>query len=309
MSEADPYLRAGIDYCLDHDLDSWRLYMTAWLARSQAEQGRYPAAHELARDVLRHPHLSPISEVVAAVVAGQLAARTDGRDDGHLARAVELAERTGETQRLVPVAAALAEAAWLAGDAESVVAAVDRAWSAAVARPQRWELGELAWWLALAGERRYPPAPIAQPFADMVAGRWRAAHDEWQRLRCPLWSAWSLALSPSLDDARTALQIVDAIGAPAVRAAIVRDRHAAGLPVPRGPRAATRENTWGLTVREVEILGLLTEGSSNAEVARRLYLSEKTVGHHVSSILRKLGEPTRSRAVARAMHERIVGPT
>jgi DNA-binding NarL/FixJ family response regulator len=40
-----------------------------------------------------------------------------------------------------------------------------------------------------------------------------------------------------------------------------------------------------------------------------LYLSEKTVGHHVSSILRKLGEPTRSRAVARAMHERIVGPT
>jgi DNA-binding NarL/FixJ family response regulator len=54
------------------------------------------------------------------------------------------------------------------------------------------------------------------------------------------------------------------------------------------------------------VLALLVQGLSNAEVADRLFLSEKTVGHHVSAVLRKLGEPTRSRAVAAALRRRIV---
>jgi DNA-binding NarL/FixJ family response regulator len=45
---------------------------------------------------------------------------------------------------------------------------------------------------------------------------------------------------------------------------------------------------------------------SNADIAARLYLSQKTAGHHVSAVLRKLGEPTRSRAVAAAVRRGIV---
>jgi DNA-binding NarL/FixJ family response regulator len=48
---------------------------------------------------------------------------------------------------------------------------------------------------------------------------------------------------------------------------------------------------------------------TNAEVAQRLYLSERTVGHHVSAILRKLDEPTRAGAVAAALRRRIITPT
>jgi DNA-binding CsgD family transcriptional regulator len=66
------------------------------------------------------------------------------------------------------------------------------------------------------------------------------------------------------------------------------------------PRAATRANPGGLTGRELDVLALLSEGLRNREIAARLYVSEKTVGHHVSAILRKLAVPTRGQAAAEA---------
>ena len=70
--------------------------------------------------------------------------------------------------------------------------------------------------------------------------------------------------------------------------------------VPRGARASTRSNVGGLTDREVDVLDLLEEGLRNAEIAARLHLSEKTVGHHVSAILAKLGASSRTEAVRKA---------
>jgi DNA-binding NarL/FixJ family response regulator len=68
--------------------------------------------------------------------------------------------------------------------------------------------------------------------------------------------------------------------------------------VAHGPRSATRRNPAGLTPRELEVLGLVADGLRNAEIAERLFLSEKTVGHHVSAILRKLGARTRAEATS-----------
>jgi DNA-binding CsgD family transcriptional regulator/tetratricopeptide (TPR) repeat protein len=307
FAEADRQLEAGIAYCTDRDLDTWRLYMSAWLAHSQAEQGRYTAAERHLADILRHPHLSPITRVCALPVAGVLAARR-GADTTMLDEALPIALATGEPQRLVPVAAARAEAAWIAGLAADIPAEIDHAWPLAITHPQPWSLGELCWWLHLAGDRRPVPASVARPFALMLAGRHRVAASEWRDLSCPLWSAYALAFSPELRDAQECLAILDRLGASAVRDAVLRTRHAQGLTVPRGPRAASRANPAGLTVREVEVLGLLAEGLSNAEVARRLFLSEKTVGHHVSAVLRKLSEPTRSRAAATALRLGIIPP-
>jgi DNA-binding CsgD family transcriptional regulator/tetratricopeptide (TPR) repeat protein len=306
--DAERDLRAGLAYCDERDLDSWGLYMAAWLGRSLAEQGRYAEARSEVDRVLRHPHLSPITRVVAAPIAGLLAVRQDRDDEGALAAAVAIAEATGETQRLVPLAAARAEAAWIAGRVPDVVAEIDRAWPAAVAQPHRWALGELCWWLAVADQPRPPPVPVATPFARMLAGDWPAAAEEWTRVGCPLWAALALAASPALADGRRALEIVDELGATAVRRAVLRDRHARGLPVPRGPRAASLANPALLTARELEVLQLLGDGLSNSDLAQRLYLSEKTVGHHVSAVLRKLGEPTRSRAVAAALRRRLIIP-
>ena len=109
-----------------------------------------------------------------------------------------------------------------------------------------------------------------------------------------------------MDAAREAVDILDRIGAPAVREALLRTRHANGLPVPRGPRTANRSHDAQLTPRELEVLALVAGGLSNADVSRKLYISEKTVGHHMSSILRKLDQPTRARAVALARSQGIV---
>jgi DNA-binding CsgD family transcriptional regulator/tetratricopeptide (TPR) repeat protein len=308
LADADRHLHAGITYCADRDLDTWRLYMTAWLARSLAEQGRYDAAERHVADVTRRPHVSPITQVSVLPVAGLLAARRGRDGTGELDEALTIAVRTGEALRLIPVAAACAEAAWIAGRPQDLIAAIDRAWPVAVAHPHTWGLGELGWWLRLAGDDRPVTAPLARPFALMLAGEHRAAAAAWEALGCPLWSAHALAFSPEMRDAQQCLDILDKLGATAVRHAVLRDRHARGLAVPRGPRTASRANPAGLTAREAEVLQLLADGLSYAEVAERLVLSEKTVGHHVSAVLRKLGEPTRSRAVAAALRLGVIAP-
>jgi DNA-binding CsgD family transcriptional regulator len=308
FADADRHLHAGITYCADRDLDTWRLYMTAWLARSLAEQGQYDAAERHVADVTRRPHVSPITQVSILPVAGVLAARRGRDGTSELDEALTIAVRTGEALRLIPVTAACAEAFWIAGRTGDLVAAVDRAWPVAVEHPHPWGLGELSWWLRVAGDGRPAIAPLARPFALMLADEHQAAAAAWEALGCPLWSAYALAFSPEIRDAQQCLEILGQLGAPAVRHAVLRDRHARGLAVPRGPRTASRANPAGLTAREAEVLQLLADGLSYAEVAERLVLSEKTVGHHVSAVLRKLGEPTRSRAVAAALRLGVVAP-
>ena len=136
--------------------------MSAWLARSLAEQGHYAAAQQHLADIMRHPHLSPITQVSALAVTGVLAARRGG-GTGALDDALPIAVQTGESQRLVPVATARAEAAWIAGRTSDLAAEIDRAWPTAVAHPQPWDLGELCWWLHLAGDHRQIPDPWPGP--------------------------------------------------------------------------------------------------------------------------------------------------
>jgi DNA-binding NarL/FixJ family response regulator len=73
------------------------------------------------------------------------------------------------------------------------------------------------------------------------------------------------------------------------------------LRLPRGQRAATRANPGALTARELEVLVLVAQGLHNSEIADRLFLSEKTVAHHVSAILRKLDVANRVQAVNEAV--------
>ncbi|MGH9118850.1 MAG: response regulator transcription factor [Acidimicrobiales bacterium] len=76
--------------------------------------------------------------------------------------------------------------------------------------------------------------------------------------------------------------------------------------VPRGPHAGTRANPAALTDRELDVARLLEEGLSDADIARRLRIRPKTVGHHVSHILSKLRVRSRHK-VAAALGESTVG--
>jgi DNA-binding CsgD family transcriptional regulator len=318
LADADRLLRAGVDWCTERDLDFWTLHMQAWLARSLAERGRLPDAADQAEQVLAHPHVSPITRMIAATVAGIVACRRGRPGDDRLTEALALATGQATDQRPVPVSAARTEAAWLAARAEAawlagrppdIVAEVDRAWPAAVALGNPWSLGELSWWSAVTGLRRSSPVAVAAPFALMLDGAWHEAARAWQGLDCPLWEAIALGASPDLGDGRHAAEIADRLGAPAVRDRVLRSRQALGIPVPRGPRGSIARHPSRLTDRELEVLEQLARGMTNAEIGQQLFLSEKTVGHHVSAILRKLEEPTRAGAVATALRRQIIAPT
>jgi DNA-binding CsgD family transcriptional regulator/tetratricopeptide (TPR) repeat protein len=317
LADADRLLRTGIQWCTDRDLDFWAHHMQAWLARSLAEQGLLADAANLADGVLEHPHLSAITRMIAANVAGIVAFRRGRPDGGRMAEALALAAAPGTEDLPVPVSAARAEAAWLAARAEAawltgrlsaIVEEVDRAWPAAVALRSPWTLGELSWWLGVTGLRRSTSTAVAPPFALMLEGSWRAAARAWNELGCPLWEAIALGSSPDLADGRRAAEIADRLGASGARDALLRSRQAQGIPVPRGPRGSAAHHPARLTDRELEVLAQLARGSTNAEIAHHLFLAEKTVGHHVSAILRKLDEPTRAGAVAAAMRRQIIAP-
>ena len=77
--------------------------------------------------------------------------------------------------------------------------------------------------------------------------------------------------------------------------------------IPAGSRTATRANPLGLTRREREVLELICAGHSNAEIAAKLFLSTRTVDHHVSAVLAKLGAPTRGAAAAYAARLGLAG--
>jgi DNA-binding CsgD family transcriptional regulator len=237
-------------------------------------------------------------------VVGRLRARRG--DPGaweSLDEALRLAEGMAELQRLAPVAVARAEARWLDGELDLVAGETTDTLAAALESDDPWAAGELAVWRRRAGVREdLPQADLAEPWALELDGDGEAAARAWSEIGCPYEAALALAAAEGEEPLRRSLAGLERLGATRTAACVarmLRSRHGVrGLVV--GPRATTRANPGGLTGREIDVLELVTQGLRNREIAARLYLSEKTVHHHVSAILRKLEVPTRGQAAAEA---------
>ena len=303
-ARADRHLSVGIAYCEDHDLDPWRVYMTGWLARLRFEQGRWDEASEHATAVLGEPNVPAASRIGPLVILGRLRAR---RGDPHpwelLNEALELARQSDELQRLAPVAAARAEAHWLDGSVASVAAETDETLALALELDDPWAVGELCAWRRRAGiEDGVDPGSVAEPFALELARGWDAAAESWDRLGCPYEAALARADSEAEAALHEALAVFQRLGAvPGTRAVTQRLRSVGVRSIARGPRRSTINNPAQLTSRQVEILRLLADGLTNAEIAARLYITPKTVAHHVSAVLGKLGVRSRRQAAAEAL--------
>ena len=296
------YLQEGIAYCTRHDLDTWGTYMRAYQAHVRFEQGAWDDAAEEAARLLDRYRLAPVVKILALVVLGWVRVRRG--DPGSavvLDEARDLALATRELRRIAPVAAARAEAAWLHGKQEQCLAEARMGYDLALGHEaDPWTLGELSVWMWRAGEMSSAPGPIAEPFARQMAGDWRGAAALWAEIGCPYEQALALAEGDASAQL-SALALFEQLGAQPA-AALVRQRmRQQGIGgIPRGPRPSTRTNQAGLTTRQLEVLLLMAEGLSNAEIANRLSTSLKTVDHHVSAVLARLEVHSRAQAISTA---------
>jgi DNA-binding CsgD family transcriptional regulator len=302
---------AAVDYCSERGLELYRFYALGHKARLQLDLGRWDDAAETASAVLQIRRVSILPRIWGLVVLGLVRARRgDPGPTQLLDEAWELGAPTDELLRMGPAAVAKAEAAWLAGDRDGVVAATEQLFRLALDRSDPRLLGELALWRRRAGIDDDVPSAVEEPYATQLAGDWALAARRWRELGCPYEAALALADAVEEEPLRQALEELQRLGARPAASIVARRLQQGGVRnVPRGPRISTLRNEPQLTVRELDVLPLLAEGLRNAAIADRLFVSPRTVDHHVSAILRKLGAQNRGEAVAEAarlglLHER-----
>jgi DNA-binding CsgD family transcriptional regulator len=225
-----------------------------------------------------------------------------------LDEALELALETGELQRIAPVAAARAELAWLKGDLELVMSEVHLVSEMAKGHDDARLHGEfpLAFWVWRASGAPEGDEMLFAPYALQMRGDWRGAAESWREIGCPYEEAMALGDGDELAR-RAALDIFEKLGAAPAAERLRHILSASGVRgLRRGPRQSTKENPAGLTNRQMEVLALIADGLSNNEIAERLFISPKTVDHHVSAILSKLDARTRAEAVSLALQSGLI---
>jgi DNA-binding CsgD family transcriptional regulator/tetratricopeptide (TPR) repeat protein len=305
FDEAARYLDAGLDLATHANLLGYVGRLQGTLGRLELARGRWDEAIEAAGRAVGEAR--PI-RCVALLVLGRVRVRR-GEPGGEdlLDQAWDLAMELREMQHLGIIAAARAEAAWLRGASGEVLACIqpvyDRLCPPELVTPVQ---AEVAYWRTQAGQ----PTAAVMPntaYGLQAAGRWQESAAVWQTAGCPYEYAAALAESPDPADLLTALAPLDALGARPLAALVrARLRRLGVAHVPRGPVQATLGNPAGLTDRQLEVLRLLSTGLSNAEIAKRLFVSTRTVDSHVAAVLDKLGVGSRRDAAARAVELGVV---
>ncbi|HET9912645.1 MAG TPA: response regulator transcription factor, partial [Anaerolineales bacterium] len=296
-SDGQRWLAEGLEYTTARDVDFYTIYLSGWQAQMYFDTGHWLEAEEQARAAIRLSRRLTTTSLPAFIALGHLKVRQGDSE------AAELLDRlrsrvlsTDELQRIGPVAAARAEAAWWQGDAERTIAEALPGYELAMNLNDPWTFGPLAYWMWRAGRTEVPIDRLARPYALMIRGEWQQAAEEWQRIGCPFERALAL-MDGDRPAKHEALAIFEQLGARPAANDLREKLQAQGV---KTIRTIGQHNADDLTPRELEVLRLIADGLSNPAIAERLTISVGTVKAHTASIYSKLGTNNRVQALTRA---------
>jgi DNA-binding CsgD family transcriptional regulator/tetratricopeptide (TPR) repeat protein len=301
FDDADRYYAEGMAYCDERELGVFSTCLTGGRASALLKVGRWDEAAEISAQMLGRSGISPVNRLNPLITMGGIRGRRREPDAWDLLdEAIALAEGTGEPCWIVPIRAVRAELRYLTGEPDLAGREV-RAASEHLAHVDPWDAWSAAIWLSRMEQPADAPVQAPEPYALELAGDWKAASAQWEQLGRPYDAA--LVRMGSADEAglRDALVTLEALSARTAAAFVRKRMKALGVKtIPRGPRLTTQVSPAGLTAREQEVLALLAEGLADREISRRLFISERTVHHHVSAVLSKIGVPSRTAAAREA---------
>jgi DNA-binding CsgD family transcriptional regulator len=300
-------LEAGIQYCEERDLSLWMIYMLYSKARLNLETGHWDEACRIADNLLKNEDHPSIVRIGALFIAATIKMRKgESNVLPMLKDARTRAFETMELQRIVPVMVAMLEYEWITGkeivDQEDIEATKDLL--SRIDDP--YGSNEFAYWLSRTGRDSIVLNEVHEAYLQGNPVEAIAAAGLWEQLGSPYRQALAL-FEANEEDKVNAMTIMRKLGASAVCEKMKREMRSSGIKgIPRGIRKSTQANPALLTEREVGVLQLLKEGMQNKEIAARLFISAKTVDHHISSILFKLDTNSRMKAVQEAIQMGII---
>jgi DNA-binding CsgD family transcriptional regulator/tetratricopeptide (TPR) repeat protein len=307
FAEGEHYYVDGIAHCDEHDISTYGTCLRGERAVALDRMGRWAEAAALSEELLARSGASTVNQLMPLVTLGRLQGRYgDAGGWERLDVAAASADSLTEPLWIVYARLARAEVRWLEGDEEAAEREI-RVAEDAVATCGAELRSEVASWRHRVTGRLTPNSPLVGPYALQVAGDHLGAAGLWDDLGCPYDAA--LALLDATDEAllRDAWTRLDGLGAVAAAQLARRKMRQLGVKsIPAGARTTTRENAAGLTRREREVLALICDGHTNDEISGRLFISARTVDHHVSAVLGKLGVPSRRVAAAEAVRRGLV---
>jgi DNA-binding CsgD family transcriptional regulator/GTPase SAR1 family protein len=300
-------LEEGIEYCDERDLDSWRLNNLSLLACLHLETGDWNTAYSLADNLLKNEDKPRAFRIAALIVIASVQMRRgDGDPLPLLLTAETKALETTELQRIVPSLIALLEYEWITGKNFIKPEDLNRCKHSIEQSIYTIEKNEFAFWLHKTRKEYVRLNDVYKGYDVSSVKKAQQAAVLWEKTGNTYAQALTLFEGDD-DDKRKAISIVQKMGAVAICEKMKFEMRASGIKsIPRGIRKSTKSNPANLTERELDVLQLLKEGLTNKEIASRLFISTKTVDHHISSIFFKLDVNSRIKAVQEAIRSEII---
>lgn len=304
LDRAEGYIADTTAFCADHDLATFEPLALSAATLVALHRGDWARSTAYAEDVLSRPAMTPLHRFLPLTTLGLIHARCGRQPAATLLDEALTTAEPGDFFRLGPVWPARAEAAWLRGDDRAARAEAHSGLATAPDDAHPWLVGSLYRWLRLAGGESVDHGKLSTPFRLEASGDWRGAATEWTRRGCP-YDAAIAQLGGDVAAVEAALATFRRLGATAAgRRARQRLTELRGR-TPRTRRTDMHADPDGLSRREREVLTLIAAGHSDGDIATKLSISRKTVGHHVESILAKLSVENRTQAAAAARQQRI----